>query len=513
MEIVDHMRSDNEVIIFQRKKTLPGTLPESLHSKGFRNRTISSLSEMAHSYDDAASPILLVDGGPEVADASEIVQMLIADSSIHTLPLVIVARSAETFEKTLSQHFCVAVGVRIPCTTTDVIAALTYIDEHYDDFTRQGRPEPLAPEPFDEPLIRHTVEEDGDVLGQVAGVVVPGVEYQTPATAEVDKHFDQIFAKLNDFGLINKPLGGGMFARAVDESSFSDREYFTLRNERARPMTDQIAECSSRWDKAHIHRTAYLSWQLACALERGEAFVELTKESCLLYLAALLDSPKEYFRRDYYHPRYHDFREELVRRVKDIAFRVGIELEHPIAGKVIGKLSAFIGGEPASGDDEIVLAASIIQGTDLVGRACAKRGYFEPDLAYDFLRRIRRGVYSKIHPVVLSCLVKVLAEAVVTTALGLSVPRKTRDDPRLIDAANEYRDQKVEANEIRVAIESLSPGMRLSRPIQSFDGREILPQDLVLDQDLIWRIWQLSSIRPLNAPLVVAKGKEDNEQE
>ena len=62
--------------------------------------------------------------------------------------------------------------------------------------------------------------------------------------------------------------------------------------------------------------------------------------------------------------------------------------------------------------------------------------------------------------------------------------------------------------EERIKISSLSSGMTLSRPLKSFDGREILEAELRLDDDLIWRIWQLSSICPLNSPVIIKNNKK-----
>ena len=501
------MRSDNEVIIFQKKRTLPNTLPESLHSKGFRNRTIADLAEMQHAYDDAQNPILLVDGGPEISDTNEIANQLLQQPDAHLLPVIIVARSAEVFEKALSGHFCVAIGVRVPATTADIISALTYIYERYDDFVEAARQKKEAAElELEIPAAEPAPEaREADLVSNFEARQrvqrSNAVPYTEAPIAEADQHFREIFTNMSSMGLMQKPLGGQTFASAVNENGFSDKGYFTLNNDRASMLTEQIGECTSHWDRGHVHRTAFLAWQMGSSLQRTD-LAESIREACLIYLAMLLDHPQEYIRRDYFHPRYQNFRGELARRVKEIAFKVGVENDLPLSGKIIGKLSALIGGEGATGEDDVTIAAGIIQGADLVGRTCARRGYFEPELAYDFLRRIRRGVYARLHPFVLSCLVKVLAEAVVATALGLAVPKKKRNSEKVKDFAEQYAEQPIGHDEMRVAIDALTPGMRLSKPIHSFDGREILSGNLVLDQDLIWRIWQLSAIRPLNAPLV-----------
>ena len=37
------------------------------------------------------------------------------------------------------------------------------------------------------------------------------------------------------------------------------------------------------------------------------------------------------------------------------------------------------------------------------------------------------------------------------------------------------------------------------------EGKPLLEADIVFDQDLIWRLWQLASIRPLNGPLIATQ--------
>ena len=106
------------------------------------------------------------------------------------------------------------------------------------------------------------------------------------------------------------------------------------------------------------------------------------------------------------------------------------------------------------------------------------------------------------------CTVKFISEAVANKPCAFLIPKHLRDDPGLMAAAREAREGKINPHEQRIPLSSLQPGMKLARPLVAFDGREILTGDLVLDQDLIWRIWQLAAMRPLNTPLVV-RGEED----
>ena len=258
-----------------------------------------------------------------------------------------------------------------------------------------------------------------------------------------------------------------------------------------------------------MHRSAYLAWKMLGALIQNDSFRVIARDAYIVFFAFLLEIPRDFSRRDYFNPKNSEYRIELAKRVRECAFKAGIEMELPQLGKIIGKLSAIIGGETATGNDDITLGASCIMAADLLDRSCATRGFFEPELAYDFIRRIKRGTYSTIHPSILSCMLKILAEAVVATSFQLTLAKKKRKDPSLRERARLHKEQRIGTDEARVEITSLAPGMRLSRPIESYDGKVVLPEDLVLDQDLIWRIWQLSAIKPLNAPLIVSADKKE----
>ena len=96
---------------------------------------------------------------------------------------------------------------------------------------------------------------------------------------------------------------------------------------------------------------------------------------------------------------------------------------------------------------------------------------------------------------------KILSEAIAANSKAYLLPRATRENPALLEQA---RNVELNENEQRVPLPALAPGMRLSRALVAFDGREILASNIKLDEDLIWRIWQLAALRPLNAPVIVA---------
>ena len=88
------------------------------------------------------------------------------------------------------------------------------------------------------------------------------------------------------------------------------------------------------------------------------------------------------------------------------------------------------------------------------------------------------------------------------------LPRPKRDEPRAEPegALKERIHRKVQAGESKVTLSALQPGMRLMRPVVSTDGTLLLPENVVLDDDIIWKLWRLAAIKPLYTPVCVVEG-------
>lgn len=87
--------------------------------------------------------------------------------------------------------------------------------------------------------------------------------------------------------------------------------------------------------------------------------------------------------------------------------------------------------------------------------------------------------------------VKLVAEAAVERRK--SVEAAIEESERLFKGA--------ELVELRLV--DLEPGMRVAKPVLSWDGKVVLPSNTVLDADLIWRLWETSALRPFRQPMSV----------
>jgi hypothetical protein len=116
---------------------------------------------------------------------------------------------------------------------------------------------------------------------------------------------------------------------------------------------------------------------------------------------------------------------------------------------------------------------------------------------------LQAGEFNRLHPSSLAIVLKFLGETIGGTYPNHLLPRKIRSNKTLYAAYEANREQTVDDGEKKVALNALSPGMRLSRPLRSYDGNTLLSEDVILDQDMIARLWRLASIRILNTPVVV----------
>jgi hypothetical protein len=119
------------------------------------------------------------------------------------------------------------------------------------------------------------------------------------------------------------------------------------------------------------------------------------------------------------------------------------------------------------------------------------------------MKKARAGALSELHPEVLACAVKFVTEAVSTLPKIFIVNRETWGNANLQRIAEESASYSPKSKELQIAITHVAPGMRLARPIYAYDGELVLEAGVILDEDIIWRIWQLSAIRLLNTPVTV----------
>lgn len=485
------MKSGHEVIIVQDSSEWSGNLGEIVQSKGYGVRLITNINEIKDLVPKLSKPILLVDCGSST-EAFEWVKKLISIKELYELPVMVTGKEVDSYEGILNRYFRVATTINTPCDNTDIFNALAFIVDVYD--TKKEQPAAKAAQPGSAPAAGLTGTPTAEPGLPTSIVTIP----------------DLLFSQLRSLKLASHTFGATEYVRAVHDGRLKTASYLPT-GEQIQKVIESICTGAGKWGKAHIHRTAFLSNQIIDALDIDKEIKEHTKTAAFLYTWCVAEADQELLRKEYIRTKNSSFRKELCSKIKDSAVKIAIELQLATAGNIVATLGRIVGGEEQVTNEGISVAASSIMAADLVDRSCWRSGYWNPRGVYYLMSRFKSGQVKDVHPAVLCCVIKMLSEAVSATSTRFLLPKRLRKDAHLNQEAQRNAEQAIGAHETKVEIGALAPGMRLTRPLMAFDGRRILDEDMVLDEDLIWRIWQLSAVRPLNAPMVVVR--ENQEQQ
>lgn len=486
------MHAKHEVLVLHKSTQPPNYLMESLQPKGYPTRLAFEASEVTNILQQMRAPIFVLDYGKAKDVGAQVAQELLALPILKNFPVVILGQDSGKLGSILAPVCGSASVLEMPYRINELLSVLEFASSYYikrDEVeSRSEQPattsSALELEPETQP-----VADDAEGMHHLFPKEVPVPEI--------------LFSQMLKLGLTQTSIGGDRYSTSkIDEAMLRTRADWPTEPVVLKSVKDAHADIG-RWARLHSCRVLYISCRIAEALNLPSKVIEVVRIAALLYAWGFADDQPELLRKDYPAQRSPLIRKEICSKIKDSAMRVATELENPQAAKVISTLARLIGQEAVAGEDSVSIVASTIMAADFIDRLCFAQGYWNPRAANTILRRIKRGTWVEIHPRVLGCIVKFLSEAVGSHNTASLVPQRLRKDPELLRLAKEHKEQSVSSDEVKVPITSLEPGMTLSRPLFAFDGRKILSEKLILDQDLIWRLWQLSAVRPLNAPLVV----------
>ncbi|MBN8551157.1 MAG: hypothetical protein J0M12_17720, partial [Deltaproteobacteria bacterium] len=403
-----------------------------------------------------------------------------------------VGTDVDSYENVLNQHFELATTLNAPCANTDILEALTYVVRSY----------PVRHATISEALRQPEIEEDTPAVAPQAPEVPEPAIVKHRAYQDESAIPQVLFESLAALNLSAETFAAGLYPRGIDESYVRSNNLFPQEKnlqEKSRTICTDVG----KWARLHLYRTAFLTQQILKGLGISSDLQEKAKAATFLFSLSFAGENADLLRREYYEARHSSFRRDMCSKIKDSAMAVALELQAPEVGNLIATVGRLVGREEAVNDSPASVVASAIMAADITDRVCFQSGHWNPRRAYTLLKKMRAAKLLDMHPDVLCCVVKILTEAMCAHPHALLLNKHLRNDPKLKSAALACRDHKAALGEKKVALVNLMPGMRLSRPVVAYDGREILSSDIKLDQDLIWRLWQLSTVRPLNGPLTV----------
>ncbi len=485
-----------DILFWERGREFSVKLKETLSAARYPTHIIKHVRELRRVLKQLDEPVLVVDIARE-QDGSDRIRSLIQGEDLHRLPVVIIGTHALSYEVTLKEYFSVVGCFETPCDFEKLLAFLATL----------ATPLQVGPDSGDHP------EVSGEVVPD-SGAGHPRADEDAKARDLTQIHElygsfesfpDLIFNQLTLLNLVSTSLDGHLYVQAIDSRPISEIPYLPQESSSQDLLTNTFAKYG-RWSSGHVHRVTFLVYKILSALGLSGEKMEEAKLSSVLFLSSFTSGPYQgdsQVRKNVLRLKSRAHRQELCSKIKDSALMITGELGLKSIGNITAIVGKMAGGEEVVTDETTSQIASAILIADWIDRACWQKGIWDPAAGHFVMQRFKRGEFTFIHPLVLCCLVKILAEAMAATDPLFLLPKKLAKNPELRDKARKNREQVAGPNETKIPIPQLVPGMRLARPLYSFDGRRILDADLVLDQDLIWRLWQLSTVRPLNSPLIV----------
>ncbi len=486
----DTMNESHDIFILQLSDRLPSQLRETLIQKGFPTYVTSDVRSLETSLKAMPRPIVLALCREGVESSFADTKQLIGLGSLHSYPLILAGTEVDSYENILNQHFSLATCLSAPFSVSEILEAVSYAVRSYPRRTAE----------------QAVVEEELPELPPIVsppGPIEPEIPLEEhPAYKKAGGAPAVFFEALDNLDIAPGALGGALYPHGIQEDIVRQHNLMPQEkslNDAARSICTDVG----KWGRLHLYRSAYILKSLLNILKIGEQDQEQAKAALFLYAHSFAGENPELIRREYFDSRQTSFRRDLCSRIKDSAMAVAIELKAPEVGNLIAVLGRLVGREEGVNDSPQSIMASAIMAADVADRICFQSGFWNPRRTYSFLKKVKGAQLSDFHPEVLCCIVKFLNEAVSGHPQALLLPKHLKNDPKLQQKAQAIREQKLTPGEKKVPLVSLMPGMRLSRPVVAFDGREILSSDIKLDHDLIWRLWQLSTVRPLNGPVVI----------
>jgi len=437
-------------------------LLEILHKHGFTTR-FASMGRDEVKEKRLSNPLFFAQLAGDESTIKQRVTDIAQVKHLHPYPVIILGPQVTQFSSLLSHFFKLSLTIDTPTAPDSVLDAIKQID---------------------------TLEQPSSINNE------------SQQNQHEPNKFINFFTSIHKFTAIQQQnLGGSLYILASTPENIENKSYLPTNNAVLETLKE-ITSIADKNDVAHIHRTAFATNNIINALDPKPEKLEEAKIAALLHAWSLVDDSR-LIRIDYSNPKMSDVRQHLSERLEKSATKIAEELKLLGAASIVSSLSRVVGNQLVDSDDENSLIASCIFAADLMDRTCWPSGSWDPGAAYRILIKCKVGTLGAIPPQIVSCILKLMLEAVEATAPQRMLPRSVSTNEELFTKAQEYIKSPLTDDEKRVLLSALAPGMKLKRPLEAFDGKILIPQDVVLDVDMIWRIWSLSAVRALNTPLIV----------
>lgn len=489
--------------IIQLAEYLPSGLHAELKRAGFQTEILLELEDCIATREDWSNTILFIFTGHSESSLIQSAKAILQNFALKRVPVIFLGKDAEGLDALLGKSLEWHYALGIPFHNEDVLRAfqlaLKFLEADKLSVARAQTKQPSekketefleVPQAFPEPDFIHPLYQSNMPIS------------------------DMLLHQVFQLGLSADALRGDQLILPPHALDYLKDAYLQSQQNTFETISTFMDSLSEKL-KEHIGRTSFIADRIGSGLHTSSEDAGNIRAAAHLFAQVLLEHAPDLYRGNYLdYP--HEKREELSKKIAESAMRTRDTLKNVAVANIIQGMADLLMSRAAHLDERVYMQSSNLMAADIIDRMCFRAGHWDPKGSNALMRKARSGDLRIIHPLVLACAVKFVCEAV-TYLPKIFVLRqveqqeaKTMNDVLSFDtpSANRQNAQAINVDppaheeEQSVSITALQPGMRLSRSIKTHDGKELLRQGVLLDRDLIWRIWQLSSIRVLQTPRV-----------
>lgn len=392
---------------------------------------------------------------------------------------VFIGKQMQKEEARIGKTLEYSITLNTPTTADDVHGALEYLRQRRDSATDRQKADSAAAESA--LTSAHQKNLKIPALNETVILSVPELCFQS----------------LEKRGLQKVQMHCVSMLRGSCPEEFTNLDFLPM-DQRINQVLDGIFSQLGKKGAGHLYRTASISNRILEKLEVEGIEIQNARNAALLYSWSFIEKPSLMLK-DYLMPNRSPVRREVAQYIGKSALRIESELGLGAERTIVNTMSRLLGDEYQVSDRVEDLISSTIITTDMVNRTCWQDGHWNPRAVNHLMHHFSAAEVPDIHPLVLGLTLKVLSEALEGIGANLLKAQALKRNPGLQIVPVTDFSKSPSLTEQTTPLSMLVPGMVTSRPVFTFDGRTILNRNTVLDEDLIWRIWQLAAVRPVSS--------------
>jgi hypothetical protein len=471
------------IVILQKSDELPDNLRTNLRDNGFSSTTVFDERSVLQKIQDVSFAFVLIDCGEGAARSAQQLSKLFKHPDLLHYPTVVLSSANDEPPEVLCSKFLKLATLPLPCTSTDVLELLEEFNETLKEFLLQLQS--VAPDKVPEFLLREQ----------------PGVWDPLPSEPGLSQSFAQdFFDRLSSLGLSEASFDAAKALIDVGEEGLEQAAFMPADRGHqvvVREIRSNLTEVPQRAARNKV----YMCGQMTGVLPVSERLRSIGLIA-MNVLPAGFEGKGELLTVNFLNDRLAGRRADIVAGVKVSADYASKRVSEEVAA-LLRDFSVLLAGNLNQSDNEEFLLLSTLAAADITDRACREDGHWFPALSHVFMNKILRGELRALHPTSVMLALRYVVDMASSTRPSHLIPGKIREKEDLRAQHESARSSEKTKGERKISIIEIQPGMRLSRELLAFDGRQLLPEGSEFDEDLILRLWRVGTVRVLNTPLFI----------